>query len=337
MILIDALYINNSGGKVLLDYLIDSLEDTNEEFFYLLDKRIEGNTPKIKEKNNVLYIKANLYNRYKFYTEHKKSFNKVLCFGNLPPNIKLKTEVYTYFHQLLYLEIPRDLPIKERLILNAKVNVLNLLKRNTDFWMVQTSEVQKQLSDKFKINKKNILILPFYEQSIKKEIQKEPFSYLYVSNGSSHKNHLKLIEAFSLFYLKHKKGKLILTIPENQTNILSLINEKIKLGVNIHNIGFVPKNELEKVYQKSEFLIFPSLSESFGLGIIEGIEHDCKVIGANLPYMYAVCKPSITFNPYKEEFILEALETSINHEIKKSISIVKNEINTIIDILINKK
>ena len=70
MILIDALYINNSGGKVLLDYLIDSLEDTNEEFFYLLDKRIEGNTPKIKEKNNVLYIKANLYNRYKFYVKY---------------------------------------------------------------------------------------------------------------------------------------------------------------------------------------------------------------------------------------------------------------------------
>jgi hypothetical protein len=41
MILIDALYINNSGGKVLLDYLIEELEKTDKEVFYLLDERIQ--------------------------------------------------------------------------------------------------------------------------------------------------------------------------------------------------------------------------------------------------------------------------------------------------------
>ena len=37
MILIDALHINNSGGKILLDYLIKSIEKSNIEVFYLLD------------------------------------------------------------------------------------------------------------------------------------------------------------------------------------------------------------------------------------------------------------------------------------------------------------
>ena len=39
MILIDALYINNGGGKVLLDYLVEHLEVTNLPIYYLLDKQ----------------------------------------------------------------------------------------------------------------------------------------------------------------------------------------------------------------------------------------------------------------------------------------------------------
>ena len=41
MILVDALYINKGGGKVLLDLLIIKLQKNNIETFYLLDKRVE--------------------------------------------------------------------------------------------------------------------------------------------------------------------------------------------------------------------------------------------------------------------------------------------------------
>ncbi len=93
MILIDALYINNGGGKVLLDYLISSLENQNKKVFYLLDKRVENCIPKISNKNKVLFLKASLYARRNFYITHRTHFSTVLCFGNLPPNIKLTAKI----------------------------------------------------------------------------------------------------------------------------------------------------------------------------------------------------------------------------------------------------
>lgn len=56
MVLIDALYINNGGGKILLDYLVCELEKSGKEVFYLLDKRVENKVPEIKT-NKVAFLK----------------------------------------------------------------------------------------------------------------------------------------------------------------------------------------------------------------------------------------------------------------------------------------
>ena len=42
MILIDAIYINNSGGKVLLDYLVEKTEVEKIDCFYLFDDRCKN-------------------------------------------------------------------------------------------------------------------------------------------------------------------------------------------------------------------------------------------------------------------------------------------------------
>ena len=95
MILLDAMYINNSGGKILLDYLIEQLEIRNCSVYYLLDDRIKGNHSEIM-KNRVTYLKASIIKRHIFYRENKELFSKVLCFGNLPPFSRLNIEVYTF-------------------------------------------------------------------------------------------------------------------------------------------------------------------------------------------------------------------------------------------------
>ena len=70
--------------------------------------------------------------------------------------------------------------------------------------------------------------------------------------------------------------------------------------------------------------------ESFGLGIIEGIENGCKVMGADLPYTYAICKPSISFNPKLVKSIIKAFETALNTKsIIKTEQLVFNEIDSI--------
>lgn len=333
MILIDAIYINNGGGLVLLNYLIQEIEKKQLIVQYLFDERIKNNHHPVLT-NQVTYLKSSFIIRHSFYIKNNHQFTKVLCFGNLPPNIRLKAEVYTYFHQQMYLNIPKEFSIKEQIKFKLKILILKFIAKNTDFWLVQSKLIKEKLSQKFHFESENIIVLPFYPQFgfIETPIR-EKQTYFYVSNASPHKNHSKLIAVFCRFYDKYNLGKLVVTVNEDNQAILELIELKQKLGYPIKNIGFVGRDELQRQYLSSEFLIFPSLAESFGLGLIEAIECGCKVIGADLPYTYEVCEPSIVFNPLDDESFLDAFENSLKKDVKISIPKIKNNINELINIL----
>ena len=79
MILIDALYINEGGGKILLDCLIKELEKTNETILYLIDSRNKNVYKEINSKNKIYYLDANIYKRHLFYKKYHVNFSKVFC------------------------------------------------------------------------------------------------------------------------------------------------------------------------------------------------------------------------------------------------------------------
>lgn len=334
MILIDALHINSSGGKILLDYLIDNLEKTNLPIFYLLDKRVEGNTPTIKKQNEVVYMHASLSSRKQFYKSHKDSFTKILCFGNLAPSVKTSAKVFTYFHQQLYIQLPKDSSVKLKFSFFLKKIIFRSLQKNTDYWMVQTNLINSNFRKAFDVDKYKVLTMPFYpELQSKDNFERRKHTYLYVSNVSAHKNHMRLITAFCSFYDQHQKGELILTIGEENKELLTFLEEKLDKKYPIKNIGFIPRQQLATVYKESEYLIFPSLAESFGLGLVEAIENGCKIIAADLPYTHAVCEPSLVFDPLDERSIFQTLSLSLQHTTKPSVSKVYNKIDEIITLL----
>jgi hypothetical protein len=51
MILIDAVYIYDGGGKVLFDLLVDELQKKPVDVYYLVDKRIAGMVKATKRKH----------------------------------------------------------------------------------------------------------------------------------------------------------------------------------------------------------------------------------------------------------------------------------------------
>jgi glycosyltransferase involved in cell wall biosynthesis len=333
MILLDAIYINNSGGKILLDYLIETLEQQDVHITYILDERIRSNHPKIKETNDLFYLKANLKSRHIFYKSHKNIFSKVLCFGNLPPSIRLTAIVYTYFHQKLFLEIPKQLPFLQKLVLFVKSFIFKFFKGNTNFWIVQT-EIMKNSLAKNGIAKVEILILPFYPSfPFNMEKIRIDNSFLYVSSGAEHKNQIILLNAFKKHYDKHQTGELHLTIGNEFENLQSKINELIQEKYPIYNHGIVDREKLANLYNSCTFVLYPSLSESFGLGILEGLENNCKIIGANLPYTFAVCNPSLIFDPTDVKSIIKTIQIACTAKVKPSQQLVFNEINKIIELL----
>ncbi|HRO83972.1 MAG TPA: glycosyltransferase [Niabella sp.] len=335
MILIDAIYVDNGGGtKILLDYLIAELEKTDKHIYYLLDERIKNNVQAIKPTNVLKFAKSGIRERSRFYQIHQSGFSTVLCLGVVPPTIRLNIKVFIYFQQSLYLERPTGVPFLFSVKLFLKIAIIKFLKKNADFWLVQTDLMKGKLGEKFGIAAEKILKLPFYPK-LTEEITQEgkKGQYIYVSNGVPHKNHVRLIEAFSNFYKKHKRGKLVLTISEKFLALRQLIAQKQKAGIPIENVGFLSHSTLKKYYLQSEYLIFPSLAESFGLGLVEAIENGCKVIGADLPYTYAVCKPSLTFNPIDVYSIEESFRVSFFENLEPSEVKISDKIDEVISLL----
>lgn len=334
MILVDALHINNGGGKVLLDYLIESFESTELKVSYLLDDRVIDDIHKIKSTNEVVFMNATFINRLLFYRTNLKKFKKIFCFGNIPPIFDTGIKTYTYFHNPMYLNVPRDFSNFQKIIYKFKSLILKKCSKNTFKFIVQSEFIKKELALKYQLNESKILVLPFYPPlPTTSKVERIKNSFLYVSNGTPNKNHEKLINAFCKFYDTYKLGKLTLTISPVFIKVHNYIEEKKIMGYPITNIGFVNRNELKINYLNSEYLIFPSLAESFGLGIVEAIENGCKVIGANLPYLYEVCKPSLVFDPLLEEDIMDAMKIACFTNLDNSERLIKNDIKEIIRLI----
>jgi glycosyltransferase involved in cell wall biosynthesis len=332
MLLLDSLYINNSGGKILLDYLVETLEENNIPTYYLFDDRCKMDYQSIPNARK-RFIKASLVNRYTFYKLRKDNFTKVFCFGNLPPVIHLDIPVFTYFHQPLFLDIPVSLSMLKEIEIKLKTLVLDGIKSNTNIWFVQSEYIKKRLASKYKIDLNHIKLMPFYPPltSDKKIYTRRKDGFVYISNGERHKNHNNLINAFCTYFDKNKKGILHLTVGSKFPQLFKFINNKIDQGYPIINHGFVTRNDLVEIYQTNEYLIFPSLAESFGLGLVEAIENGCKVIGADLPYTYAVCNPSMIFDPLDLVSIENAITESQCENVKKTDQLVFNQINEILN------
>ena len=71
MLLIDGVYINNGGGKRLLDLLVKEITKKNLDVMYLFDKRILNEYKHLKL-SNAKFISASLLQRHIFYLKNKK-------------------------------------------------------------------------------------------------------------------------------------------------------------------------------------------------------------------------------------------------------------------------
>jgi glycosyltransferase involved in cell wall biosynthesis len=328
MLLIDSLYTNNSGGRVLLNYLVEELVKTNLNVFYIFDIRCEGAFDFIPE-NKRIYLKANLRNRTNFYLKNKHTFNKVLCFSNLPPPIKLNATTFTFFQNVILLERSSLLSPKSRLILLFKQLYLNLIKNNTDFFFVQTQNVKKIVTNNLNFDSNNIHVVPFFKE-LKLEIDytnKKENKFLFVSDGNAHKNHKNLLEAWEIINKTDPNLQLHLTVSDIYPKLLTLIETMKSNGVNIINHGIIPRKELILEYLDSKYLIYPSTNESFGLGLIEGIQLGVEIIASDLPFVHNVCDPLSVFNPFDVNSIVKSvLETKNNNFEPFTVLKIKNEI-----------
>jgi len=338
MILIDALYLHSPGGLTLLKLLIRGLENKNaENVFYLLDIRSKDHFTGISS-GNCIFMASSIANRKKFYVHRKDDFNCVLCFSNLPPPIRLDAMVFSLFHNILWLQDCPQQSFISRVMSALKMSYAKHLKINSDFWIVQTELMQHLLSKRLSIPQSKVMVIPVFDDSISlspvKSVKIEN-SFIYPATGLKHKNHRVLFGAWEMLPVEGPRPELHLTIDSTDKPNISRINSLTSKGLKIINHGLMSHDELTELYNNIEFLVYPSLNESFGLPLIEGIQHGCEVLVADLPYFTGTVIPAAMFDPHNTDSLKKAIVQVISGKNKSQISriVAVNKTDTLIGLL----
>lgn len=333
MLLIDSLYINNSGGLRLLEYLINVLHVRGIKLHLLADKRCLGVFDTL---NSVEYLETSMKIRKIIYSQDLSNYSAVLCFGNIPPLRKLSIPVYTYFHNINLLTLEEARSKKELLIMWLKREVFRHYRKNTDYWLVQTANTATELCKNLSEPEEKIKLMPFYELSPELlQLSKEPHGddYVYISNYTGAKGHEELLEAWRILHKQGLDKILHLTVPLTAIEFCERIKAAQNEGVKVVNHGFVPFDEVIELYRQSKAIIYPSHNESLGLGIVEAITAGCDVIGSDLPFIHAVCKPSAVFNPYSSKSIANSIAEYEQINSPKSVLLIENKISDLVKLL----
>jgi glycosyltransferase involved in cell wall biosynthesis len=334
IVLLDAVFINNSGGKVLLDCLVSEIHRRSLDIHFLLDARVAGSYPFLAE-SQVTYLPNSLTKRHKFYKENKATLQTVLCFGNVPPTVRLRAKVYTYLHNSVLFYTGPEFPFKTALGYKLKSWIIRAFKRNTDRWLVQTEFMRSGLQNYWGIGSDKVDLYPFFSKIREDKVSgnRNPDAYYFISDGHPNKMHHHLIPAFVKASQKFPQISLGLTISSQYPELISLIEKANLEGIAIQNLGWCSHDELIKIYREGGYLIFPSSLESFGLGLVEAAQFGMPVLASNLPFVHQVIRPSGTFDPMSIDSISEAIVKSQTEILPETELLVQNKLDELIHLL----
>lgn len=316
-ILIDALHICMGGGLMILDYLVDSLLESKVNFSLLKDIRC----PKLSSEDkiqSITVLPSDIKIRKSYYHEHQNDFSAVLCFGNIPPAIRLNVPVHTYLHNVSLLRIPADYGTVKKVKSYFKRRYIKHFSCNTDTWIVQTDNTASLVREKLAERDQPIEVFPFFRipKDINRTKKERREDYVFIGDYTSAKGHEYLVDAWEKLYQRGFNCTLHLTVSEPK--FIKVIDSAISRGVKICNHGKISFDKVIELYNKSKAIVYPSLNESLGLGIVEALKAGCDVIGCNLPYMNSICIPSVVFEPYSSDSIVDAVLKYESGEVNKS-------------------
>ena len=327
-LIIHATNISQGGGRTLLTTILGSLP-SDLEVTAQLDSRMPlpvnvSSSLKIRLVNPS--IRERLLAEW-WLKKNVKNDDLVICFGSLPPLIKLKSRVVVFMQNRYLIEKNSlvDLPFKTRLRLRFERIWLAMTESNADEFIVQSPVMKRVLLSSGFVKKRPIHIRPFVEvsDSYQRAFNHHrtaralnEYDFIYVASGEPHKNHRQLVEAWCLLAQQAIFPSLCLTI--NQSVWLELCawidKKKRSHCLNLINVGTLPHNQILELYSQSRALIFPSRFESFGLPLIEACPANLPVLAAELDYVRDVLDPVETFDPSSSVSIARAVKRYLGKE-----------------------
>lgn len=278
MILVDGVYLLNNGGLVILERLKRELVTRGLPFMVLLDDRH-------KPKEKTVIIKRGIFSRYKFYKKFRHKYSSVICLGNIPPPVKCNIKVFLFFHNVNLLN-------KNDIITRLKRVLIKAHMMNCSEVIVQTDLVAKNFATMIRAIRP-IIIHPVFDKSIEwstaDRYNGSVLKLFYPASSAPHKNHLLLLKSLANY---HGEYELVLTLDSLPTRLLGDLSSQ----VNIVYLGSCNRDKIFSTISEVDALIFPSLTESFGLPLVEAATMKKPILAIDLPYVDEIISTPYRFD-----------------------------------------
>jgi glycosyltransferase involved in cell wall biosynthesis len=227
-----------------------------------------------------------------------KRYDELVCFSNLP------TLFPSYCNQVVFLQ---NRHLLGKSIINGmglKLYFKTFAQRLFLRWFIRNSNILVQTPtmafyvhkigvpyERIQILSKSLL---FPNSNDSRYKVTEP-TFFYPASNDPHKNVSLLIEAWKLLESGNVKAKLVVTLSRSQLN-LDTIKPYIE-AFNVEFLGQITEMAVESRIKAADFLIFPSLFESFGYSLYDALKMGTPIICSESSYVYDICSPEMTFDP----------------------------------------
>jgi glycosyltransferase involved in cell wall biosynthesis len=205
----------------------------------------------------------------------------------------------------------------DRVIKNALKNsrAIISISQATKSDLINTYQLNKEITDKINVihlgwehleNEKDI-----DEGDCKEKLLASSDYLLYVGTFRVHKNISNLLLAFrkAMAVIPEQKKLVVIGsekyLKQKDMDEISAINEK---GKRVFFTGYLPQACVEKYFQQADAYIFPSLSEGFGLGVLEAFYYNIPLLCSNMTSLPEIAgEAALYFNPYDTEEMAGAI------------------------------
>lgn len=294
--------VHIGGGLVLLQALMSASNFAAR--WMQCDARAKSKLPVY---GSISYVSPNILSRLGAewrLAKHSLDNDTILCFHNLPPLLRCRGKVVVYMqNRLLTGGDLSSFPLRTRVRIMLERLWLRRCKHHATHYLVQTPQMQSEL--RRVLGEAVIDVAPFVPAHQAAESSVKQYDFAYVASGEAHKNHDTLLTAWQLLADAGQHPTLAVTVDPAYYPALAVRLEQAKArGLKISNLATTPA---AKIYPVARALIYPSLSESFGLPLIEGSRHGLPILAADLPYVREAIDPVLTFDASSPQSIRDAV------------------------------
>lgn len=332
--------IHTGGGLILLRGFVDTWGD-KERTTLVLDARLKFNESFAKG-YKVIWVKplpfCRLLTDLKLKSLIMKDDNLILFNGSpLTFGASANTAIFLQNRLIFNMWLLHRHPFRTKISLYLLSRRVKYLLPKETRYIVQTESMKRELISW--IDKKHIIIdvIAFVPSpKFKGSNESKKFDFLFVADGMPHKNHIKLIEAFVLLENSGIRPSLLLTLSKKDWGLLNWVNDVAKnKNLRITVMGDVAHEDIFKLYEMSNALIYPSTSESLGMPLVEAQFYNIPIVASELDYVRDVCDPVEAFDPSSSISISRAIKRYLGyHEQTQSIKSTQDFSNFIKTIFI---